>query len=106
MVLAMNIVAGRAYHRQTPVFTSEIRTVIFRPYWNVPLTIQRNELVPQLAKHPSYLTENSYEVLDAGSRLSEFENDQKRQANYKAAVALRQRPRNSGGCGDQIPLSL
>jgi L,D-transpeptidase YcbB len=32
VALAMNIVAGRAYHHQTPVFTSQIRTVIFRPY--------------------------------------------------------------------------
>jgi murein L,D-transpeptidase YcbB/YkuD len=94
VVLAMNIVAGRAYHHQTPVFTSDIRTVIFRPYWNVPLTIQRNELVPEIKKLPSYLTENSYEVLDTrGHVIVNFDNDQKLAAKLRSGEwLLRQRP--------------
>jgi len=94
VALAMSIVAGRAYHRQTPVFTSDIQSVIFRPYWNVPLTIQRNELVPQLAKHPSYLVENSYEILDMrGQVILNFQNDQKLAAKLQSGEwLLRQRP--------------
>ena len=50
IVSSMNVVVGRAYHHATPVFESEIKSVLFRPPWNVPLEIQRNELVPQIAK--------------------------------------------------------
>jgi murein L,D-transpeptidase YcbB/YkuD len=71
VVFSMNIVVGRAYHHETPVFTSEIRSVIFRPFWNVPLAIQRNEIVPQIKKNPDYLTENSYAVVDSRGRAVE-----------------------------------
>jgi L,D-transpeptidase YcbB len=62
--LSMKVVVGRAYRHQTPVFAGEIKSIIFRPYWNVPLNIQRNELLPQIEKNPSYLEEHSYEVTD------------------------------------------
>jgi len=60
----MNVVVGKAYGHQTPVFVNEIKSVIFRPYWNVPLSIVRAELIPHLQKNPSYLVENSYEIVD------------------------------------------
>jgi len=65
VVFSMNIVVGRAYQHETPVFESEIRSVIFRPYWNVPLAIQRDEIVPLLEQDPLYLEKNSYEVLNS-----------------------------------------
>jgi murein L,D-transpeptidase YcbB/YkuD len=42
-----------------------MKYVIFRPYWNVPPSIQRKELVPGIEKDPSYLAKNGYEVTDA-----------------------------------------
>jgi L,D-transpeptidase YcbB len=70
----MNVVVGRAYHHETPLFESEIRSVLFRPPWNVPLEIQRNELVPLTEKNPSYLAENSYDVVDAHGKWIEEPN--------------------------------
>jgi murein L,D-transpeptidase YcbB/YkuD len=55
---------GRAYSHQTPVFASTIKSVIFRPYWNVPLSIVRAELLPHIKQDPAYLAKNSYEVVD------------------------------------------
>jgi murein L,D-transpeptidase YcbB/YkuD len=94
VALAMNIVVGRAYHHETPVFTSDIQSVIFRPYWNVPLTIQRNELVPEIKKHPNYLTENSYEILDTrGHVIVNFEDNQEQVDKLRSGEwLLRQRP--------------
>jgi murein L,D-transpeptidase YcbB/YkuD len=59
------VVVGRAYRHKTPVFASEMKQVIFRPYWNVPLSIQRAEFVPSIEKDRSYLTQRGYEILDA-----------------------------------------
>jgi murein L,D-transpeptidase YcbB/YkuD len=39
--------------------------VIFRPYWNVPLSIQRAELAPRIAKDRSYLAGNDCEIVNA-----------------------------------------
>jgi len=59
----MKVIVGRAYRHQTPVFAAEMTYVVFRPYWNVPLSIQRAELVPTLVRDPSYLVKNGFEVV-------------------------------------------
>lgn len=64
-VLSMKVVVGKAYRHKTPVFAATIRSVTFRPYWNVPLQIQTDELVPLFEKDPNYLVQHSYEVVDA-----------------------------------------
>ncbi len=61
--LEMKVVVGNAYHHETPVFAANMKQVIFRPYWNVPLSIQRAELLPKLNRDPSYLMKNRYEVV-------------------------------------------
>ena len=61
--LEMKVVVGKAYHHQTPVFAADLRYVIFRPYWNVPRSIQHAELVPKLEQDRSYLAKNGYEVV-------------------------------------------
>ena len=71
-VLSMKVVVGGAYEHQTPVFASVIKSVIFRPYWDVPLSILEADLIPHLEKNPLYLTENSYEIVDKkGTVISE-----------------------------------
>src|SRR5665213_3082125 len=61
--LAMKVVVGKAYGHQTPVFAAEMNQVVFRPYWNVPLSIQRAELVPKIAGDAGYLARNHFEVV-------------------------------------------
>jgi L,D-transpeptidase YcbB len=63
--LEMKVVVGKAFRHQTPVFAAEMSYVVFRPYWNVPINIQRAELVPSLYRDRSYLAKNAYEVVTA-----------------------------------------
>jgi L,D-transpeptidase YcbB len=65
----MNVIVGRAYGHQTPVFANEIESVIVRPYWNVPASIARLELIPHLENDPSYFSKNSYEVVDRNEKI-------------------------------------
>ena len=65
----MNVVVGKSYGHQTPVFANEIKSVIFRPYWNVPYSIVEAELIPDLKKNPSYFSENSYEIVDKNEKV-------------------------------------
>ena len=69
VVLAMNVVVGRAYRRQTPLFAQDMTHVIFRPFWNVPLSIQRSEVVPNIERDPSYLSKKNYEVVTHGGEV-------------------------------------
>ncbi len=65
--LGMGVVVGRALDTQTPVFVEELREVVFRPYWNVPRSILRGEILPQLAREPGYLDDQNMEVIGWGA---------------------------------------
>jgi len=59
----MNAIVGRARGFQTPVFVEEMRTIIFRPYWNVPASILRAEILPALALDPGFLRKENMEIV-------------------------------------------
>lgn len=101
IALSMNVVVGRAYHHATPLFESEIRSILFRPPWNVPLEIQRDELVPQLEMNPAYLAENSYDVVDArGNHIEEAQPGEDTLARLRnGQLFLRQRPGEENSLG-------
>ncbi len=66
--LTMPVIVGRAVKaRETPVFIGEMRYVEFSPYWNVPPTIQRGEIVPRLARDPGYWEREDLEAVSAGA---------------------------------------
>ena len=51
----MGVIVGRALNTQTPVFVEEMQYVIFRPYWNIPPSIARHEILPALERDSDYL---------------------------------------------------
>jgi murein L,D-transpeptidase YcbB/YkuD len=61
-VLEMKVVVGKASH-QTPIFSSEMSTIVFSPYWNVPDSIAEGETAPAAAKDPNFLRRNQIEIL-------------------------------------------
>jgi murein L,D-transpeptidase YcbB/YkuD len=61
--LAMDVIVGRAVRTQTPVFGGQMRYVVFRPYWNVPPGITRNETLPAVEKSHGYLAHNDMEIV-------------------------------------------
>ena len=67
--LMMRVVVGRAMRTQTPVFANNMRYVIFRPYWLVPPSIQRAELVPKTRRDPDYLADHGFEVVDGSGNV-------------------------------------
>ena len=67
--LTMGVVVGKAMRTQTPVFANNMRYVIFRPYWLVPPSIQRAELVPKARRDPDYLADHGFEVVDGSGNV-------------------------------------
>ena len=60
--LIMPVVVGRALRTQTPVMEEDMKYLIVWPYWNVPPSILRSEIVPKITKDPEYLQKNNFEV--------------------------------------------
>jgi murein L,D-transpeptidase YcbB/YkuD len=46
--------------------TSPRRQVVFRPYWDVPPSIARNELIPLIKRNPSYPEHEGLEIVRGG----------------------------------------
>ncbi len=68
VALAMNVVVGKAAPTQTPVFTDDIKFIVFRPYWNVPPGILRRTVIPGIEKSSGYIESQRFEVTDSGGR--------------------------------------
>jgi murein L,D-transpeptidase YcbB/YkuD len=62
--VTMNVVVGKSYGHNTPVFSDTMAYVVFRPYWEVPTSIIRAELIPHILKDPEYLAKKGFEVVD------------------------------------------
>lgn len=62
--VTMNVVVGKSYGHNTPVFTETMKYVVFRPYWEVPYSITRAEMIPHILKDPDYLAKKGFEVVD------------------------------------------
>ena len=69
IALRMNVVVGKALNHQTPVFAKEMKYIIFRPYWNLPLDIVRAEIVPKLLRDPHYLASKGFEATDQNGHI-------------------------------------
>jgi L,D-transpeptidase YcbB len=66
-VLRMRAIVGRALITETPVFTAMMRSVVFRPYWNVPRSILVKEILPALARDSRLLRRSDFEIVDGQS---------------------------------------
>jgi murein L,D-transpeptidase YcbB/YkuD len=62
--VTMNVVVGKAYGHGTPVFSDTMEYVVFRPYWEVPYSITRAEIIPHILRDPGYLAKDNLEVVD------------------------------------------
>jgi murein L,D-transpeptidase YcbB/YkuD len=60
---AMRVIVGRAASTPTPVFIAGMTHLTFQPYWNVPRSIVRAEILPALARDPSYLRLHDMELV-------------------------------------------
>jgi murein L,D-transpeptidase YcbB/YkuD len=65
IALQMNVVVGKAYGHDTPIFSDTMEYVVFRPYWSVPYSIAKAEFLPRIARDPDYLAKKGFEVVNS-----------------------------------------
>lgn len=58
----IRVVVGKPGN-ETPIFSGDMETVVFSPYWNIPDSIVEGETAPAMAKDPKYLARNNMEIL-------------------------------------------
>jgi L,D-transpeptidase YcbB len=63
-MLRMNVVVGKAFRElQTPIFAADLRYIVLHPYWDVPYSIVKKELLPSILTDTGYITRNGYEIV-------------------------------------------
>lgn len=66
VALDMRVVVGKSMRTQTPVFSRDMTYVVLRPYWNVPPSILRGEIVRSIERDRNYIANKNYEVTTSG----------------------------------------
>ncbi|HEX6739803.1 MAG TPA: L,D-transpeptidase family protein [Vicinamibacteria bacterium] len=93
--LQMAVVVGKASENETPLFSEEMRTVVFRPPWFPPPSIVQNEIVPAMESDPRYLDRQRMQLvaLDSGDDSPSLPATSENLALLEAGqLSLRQEP--------------
>ena len=69
VAVTMNVVVGKAYGHDTPIFVDRMEYLVFRPYWSVPYSIARAEFFSRIARDPEYLAKKGFEVVDSRQQV-------------------------------------
>jgi murein L,D-transpeptidase YcbB/YkuD len=85
------LVVGQPFHR-TPVFTQEMKYVVFNPFWNVPRSIAVNEYLPELKANPGALQSRHIRILSGGGEISPYSVNWASYSKNNFPFSLRQDP--------------
>ena len=96
----MKVIVGKALDTRTPLLVEAMRFVEFSPYWNVPASIARAEILPRLARDPGYFKQQGFEFVAADGRVSAELSSHNLDAVRAGASRLRQRPGPQNALGD------
>jgi murein L,D-transpeptidase YcbB/YkuD len=101
VVMDMRVVVGKGMRTQTPVFTRDMTYIVLRPYWNVPPSILRSEIVRAIQRDRGYIASKNYEVTTQdGKVVTSGEISDEVLAQLRAGkLAVRQKPGPSNALG-------
>ena len=61
--MQMPVVVGKQ-GSSTMMFNGDLNQIVFSPYWNVPESIVRDEIMPKMKKDPNYLKSQNMEIVN------------------------------------------
>ena len=96
---AMKIIVGKAMNTRTPLFVEQMRLIEFQPFWNVPPSIARGEVVPRLRRDPAYWDREGFEFV-AGGRVETSLSSALLDEVVAGRARIRQRPGPKNALGD------
>jgi len=64
----MVVVVGKEGHN-TVMFTGDLNQIVFSPYWNVPPSIVKSEILPAVDRNPNYLDNQNMEIVNSNGEL-------------------------------------
>ena len=68
---SMPVIVGTEAHN-TVIFSESIRYIVFSPYWNVPTSITRKEVMPAIERNRNYLQQHNMEIVKYDGNIPEI----------------------------------
>lgn len=96
----MKVIVGKALDTRTPLIGEVMRSIEFQPYWNVPASIVRDEILPRLRRDPGFFEREGFELVGVGGRVISVLSTPDLDALRAGALRLRQRPGPRNPLGD------
>ncbi|WPR76387.1 L,D-transpeptidase family protein [Algoriphagus sp. NG3] len=62
------VIVGKEYS-ESPTFTAPMSYLVFSPYWNIPESITKDEIIPSISKNPNYLEQKNMEVVSSSGEV-------------------------------------
>ncbi|WP_339878154.1 L,D-transpeptidase family protein [uncultured Algoriphagus sp.] len=62
------VIVGKEYN-ESPTFTAPMSYIVFSPYWNIPESITKDEIIPSMSKNPNYLSQKNMEVVSGSGEV-------------------------------------
>lgn len=93
------VIVGQARGHATPQLLAEVQAIEFSPFWNVPPSIARQELVPQLRRDPAAAARLGYEAVLASGQIASAADPAVLDAVLAGRARLRQRPGEHNALG-------
>lgn len=98
--LTMKVVVGKAAATRTPLIDEDLRFIEFSPYWNVPPSIARQELIPRLRRDPGHWAREGFEFVGPGGVVETALSAARLDAVLAGGWRIRQRPGPRNALGD------
>jgi murein L,D-transpeptidase YcbB/YkuD len=93
------VIVGKEYS-ESPAFSAPMSYIVFSPYWNIPPSITKDEIIPAVRKNRNYLAEKNMEIVDSSgepidARRVDWKSDEKGEFPYR----VRQKPGGDNSLG-------
>lgn len=67
-LFSSKVIVGKEY-TASPIFTAQMSYIVFSPYWNIPNSITRKEIIPAVRKNSNYLNQKNMEVTTYSGKI-------------------------------------
>lgn len=67
-VFDMNVIVGTAAN-STVIFNGNLKYVVFSPFWNVPESIVKKEIMPAMQQNRNYIAKNNMEITGYSGKI-------------------------------------
>ena len=64
----MDVIVGKE-GTNTVMFSGKLNEIVFSPYWNIPESIVRDEIMPAMKKDATYLKKNNMEIVNQNDSI-------------------------------------